>query len=397
MKDGVVAASSVAPTPPVPLTEGEGRFLRILFVTETYPPEINGVAMTTERMVRGLRERGHWVGVVRPRQGIEAADADTWTVTGLPIPKYPGLHLGLPSWRRLGQVLDGQRPDLVHIVTEGPLGWAALWAARSRGLPVTSGYHTHFDQYSGHYGFAWLMPLISGWLDALHRRCQATLAPTPELAAALSARGIPNTRAVGRGVDTRLFHPSRRDAALRLRWNLETDALACLYVGRLAPEKNLEVVERAFAAIAARHLHARMVWVGDGPALPRLRAAHPDHIFAGARVGEDLAAHYASADLFLFGSLSETWGNVIGEAMASGLGVVTYRRAAGEILIDTGKNGLTAEAGDHLAFIAAAVDLGTNAALRERLGREASVSMRSRGWEAIVARFEAVLREVHGS
>ncbi|MDO9227670.1 MAG: glycosyltransferase family 1 protein [Pseudomonadota bacterium] len=367
--------------------------MRILFVTETYPPEINGVAMTTERMVRGLRERGHWVGVVRPRQGIEATDADTWTVTGLPIPKYPGLHLGLPAWRRLGHVLDTQRPDLVHIVTEGPLGWAALWAARSRGLPMTSGYHTHFDQYSGHYGLAWLMPWVTDWLDALHRRCQATLAPTPELAAALNARGIPNARAVGRGVDTRLFHPERRDAALRARWNLETDALACLYVGRLAPEKNLEVVERAFAAIAAHHRGARMVWVGDGPTLPRLRAAHPDHMFAGPRVGEDLAAHYASADLFLFGSLSETWGNVIGEALASGLGVVAYRRAAGEKLIREGENGISVPAGDAPAFVSAAVALAGDAPLRQRLGQQASLSMRAHGWEAIVERFEAALLE----
>lgn len=368
--------------------------LRILFVTETYPPEINGVAMTTQRMVRGLRDRGHWVGLVRPRQPRDLAEADTWTVTGLPIPKYPGLHLGLPAWRRLGQILDAQRPDLVHIVTEGPLGWAALWAARSRGLPVTSGYHTHFDLYSGHYGLAWMTPWISGWLDALHRRCRATLVPTPELAASLERRGIPNVRAVGRGVDTRLFHPDRRDDALRARWNLEAGAPACLYVGRLAPEKNLEVVERAYAAIAARDGRARMIWVGDGPALPRLRAANPEHVFAGPRVGEDLAAHYASADLFLFGSLSETWGNVIGEAMASGLGVVTYRRAAGEKLIEAGENGLSVDAGDHQAFIAAAVELGTNAARRERLGRNAREAMRAQDWETIVERFEGVLREV---
>lgn len=368
--------------------------LRILFVTETYPPEINGVAMTTQRMVLGLRARGHWVGLVRPRQRNEVAEADTWTVTGLPIPGYPGLHLGAPAWRRLGQVLDARRPDLVHVVTEGPLGWTALWAARARRLPVTSGYHTHFDQYSGHYGLAWMTPWISAWLDALHRRCRATLVPTPELAASLERRGIPNARAVGRGVDTRLFHPDRRDIALRARWNLAADTLACLYVGRLAPEKNLEVVERAYAAIAARDPRARMIWVGDGPSLPRLRAAHPDHHFAGPRVGEELAAHYASADLFLFGSLSETWGNVIGEAMASGLGVVTYRRAAGEKLIEAGENGLSVDAGDPQAFIAAALDLGTNAALRERLGRNARETMRAHGWSAIVERFEAVLREV---
>jgi glycosyltransferase involved in cell wall biosynthesis len=369
--------------------------LRILLVSETYPPEINGVAMTTQRMVHGLRARGHWVGLVRPRQRHDrATQCDTWTVPGLPIPNYPDLRLGLPAWWRLGRLMDSQRPDLVHVVTEGPLGWAAVFAARARKLPLTSGYHTHFAQYSGHYGLAWLMPGITAWLDALHRRCQATLVPTPELAARLGARGIPNVQAVGRGVDTRLFHPARRSLPLRERWGVPQGGLACLYVGRLAPEKNLEVVERAFAAIAARNRGARMVWVGDGPALPRLRAAHPDHLFAGPRLGDDLAAHYASADLFLFASLSETWGNVLSEALASGLGVIAYRRAAAEILIRNGENGIAVASGDAEAFIAAALTLAGDAPLRQRLGQAAGRSMLEHGWERIVLRFEAVLREV---
>ncbi len=381
---------------PAPLAGSEDCLapLRILLVTETYPPEINGVAMTTERMVQGLRALGHWVGVVRPRQRHDRDEAGTWTVPGLPIPKYPGLRLGFPARWQLGRLMQHLRPDLVHVVTEGPLGWAAVSAARARKLPLTSGYHTHFAQYSSHYGVGWLTPWVSGWLDALHRRCHATLVPTPELAATLSARGIPKVRTVGRGVDTLLFRATRRSAPLREAWRLADGGLACLYVGRLAPEKNLEVVERAFAAIAARDRDARMVWVGDGPALPRLRAAHPDHVFAGARTGEDLAAHYASADLFLFASLSETWGNVLTEALASGLPVLAFRRAAAEILIRERENGVTVDPDDAEAFIAAALELAGNAGLRGRLGAEARASMQEHGWEKIVLRFEAVLREV---
>ncbi len=396
MKLAILGGASVVPSSPALPPEGEGRKgpLRILVVSETYPPEINGVAMTTQRLVQGLRARGHWVGLVRPRQRAEQDEAHTWTVPGLPIPNYPGLRLGWPAWRRLGRLLDRHKPDLVHVVTEGPLGWAAVFAARARKLPLTSGYHTHFDQYSRHYGLAWLMPWVTGWLDALHRRCQATLVPTPELAAALGARGIPNVRAVGRGVDTRLFHPARRSRLLRERWDLDPDGLACLFVGRLAPEKNLEMVVAAFAAIRTRHPGARMVWVGDGPSLAHLRAAHPDHLFAGPRIGEDLAAHYASADLFLFGSLSETWGNVLGEAMASGLPVVAYRHAAGNILIDPEENGMAVAPGDARAFTAAALALAGDGELRERFGRRACVSMAHHGWEAVVERFETVLREV---
>lgn len=369
--------------------------LRILLVSETYPPEINGVAMTTQRLVEGLRARGHWVGLARPRQAADGrADGhDTWTLPGLPIPNYPGLRLGLPAWRKVGRLIDGHQPDLVHVVTEGPLGWAALHAARRRGVPTTSGYHTHFDQYSGHYGPSWLTPWVTRWLDGLHRRCQATFVPTADLAAELAGRGIPNVQALGRGVDTRLFQPSRYSEALRARWGVAADAPVCLYVGRLAPEKNLALVERTFAAVARRQAGARMVWVGDGPSLAALRARHPDHVFAGPRVGEDLAAHYASADLFLFGSLSETWGNVLAEAMASGLAVVAYRRAAAAHLIVDGANGLAVPPGDSQAFIDAAMEAAAWPDLRRRLGREAARSTQALGWDAVVERFEGLLRD----
>ncbi len=395
MKSEAIDMLGAARPLPAPLAGNELCLapLRILLVTETYPPEINGVAMTTEHMVQGLRARGHWVGVVRPRQQQDRDEASTWTLPGLPIPNYPGLRLGFPARWRLGRLMQRLRPDLVHVVTEGPLGWAAVSAARAQKLPLTSGYHTHFAQYSRHYGVGWLTPWVNAWLDTLHRRCQATLVPTQELAATLSARGIPGVRAVGRGVDTLLFRATQRSASLRAAWGLADGGLACLYVGRLAPEKNLEVVERAFAAIAARDRNARMVWVGDGPALPRLRAAHPDHIFAGARTGEDLAAHYASSDLFLFASLSETWGNVLTEALACGQAVLAYRRAAAEILIRERENGVTVDPDDEGAFIAAALELAGDAALRRRLGAEASHSMQEQGWEKIVLKFEAVLRE----
>lgn len=385
--------------------------MRILLVTETYPPEINGVAMTTYRMVQGLRAKGHWVGLVRPRQNIETNEANTWTVPGLPIPQYPGLRLGLPAWWRLRKIMQQLSLDLVHVVTEGPLGWAAVYAARSCQLPVTSGYHTNFAQYSRYYGLTALMPWVSRWLDALHRRCRVTFVPTLDLAAQLSARGIPGVRVVGRGVDTQLFTAAKRNALLRHAWlgrggepaqdtldvikinASSNDGLVCLYVGRLAPEKNLGVVERAFAAIAARHPHARMVWVGDGPSLSALRQAHPDHIFAGSRRGEDLAAHYASADIFLFASLSETWGNVLTEAMASGLSVVSYRRAAAEIVLQQAENGFAIEVGDESAFTAAALLLADQAPLRFRIGRAASLSMQAYGWEPIIARFEQGFKE----
>jgi glycosyltransferase involved in cell wall biosynthesis len=377
------------------------RALHIAIVTETYPPEINGVAMTVGRLVSDMRERGHRVDVVRPRQlgesGTPTLTGHDLAVRGLPLPGYAGLRFGLPAGRILHARWKTSRPDLVHVATEGPLGWSAVSAARRLGIPVTSGFHTNFDSYSSHYGAGWLKPAVSTYLRGFHRRTQATLVPTESLAAALAREGIPGVRVVGRGVDTELFDPARRCDKLRREWleRAEGEGLACLYVGRLAPEKNLALVEQAFAAIQARRPDARMIWVGDGPARKRLAAAHADHVFAGSRIGLDLASHYASADLFLFPSLTETYGNVVPEAMASGLPVVSYRAAAAAELIVDGENGRSVAPGDASAFLKAAEDMAFEPR-REALAQRARITALGRNWGAVVERFEAVLREASG-
>ena len=372
--------------------------LHIAFVTETYPPEVNGVAMTVGRMVDGLRHLGHRVSVVRPRQKGEGrqahgGDGELVTLDGLPLPGYPELRFGLPAGRRLHRHWRQRRPDLVHVVTEGPLGWSAVNAARRLGIPVTSGYHTNFDRYSVHYGFGWLRPAIAAYLRSLHRRARATLVPTAALAADLAGEGIPGVRVVGRGVDTDLFNPARRSDALRAEWGCRPDQPVCLYVGRLAPEKNLTLACQAFAAVQATQPAARMLWVGDGPARGELAARYPDHLFAGMRTGEDLAAHYASADLFIFPSLTETYGNVVAEAMASGLSVVAYRSAAAAELVNDDENGRVVPPGDESAFVDAVVALAGDPGKRRAMSAAARATMLPLAWGGVVERLERVMLE----
>lgn len=378
--------------------------LDLAIVTETYPPEVNGVAMTVSRLVAGLRDHGHRVRIVRPRQhaGDCAAPGDgpaggpgpdDLTLPGMPLPGYAGLRFGLPARRRLRAAWRAARPDAVHVVTEGPLGWSAVAAARELGIPVTSGFHTNFDRYSRHYGVGWLQPTVAAYLRNFHRRTRATLVPTEALAASLAGEGLDGVRVLGRGVDTVLFDPARRSPELRAAWGIGDDELAVVHVGRLAAEKNIDLALRAFAAIQARHPRARFVLVGDGPLRERLQRRHPEHVFSGQRLGEDLAAHYASGDLFLFPSLTETFGNVTQEAMASGLAVLAFRSAAAAEMIVDGENGRTVPPGNDEAFIAAAVQLAREDDIRCRIAARARQSVLERGWDAVSLRFEAVLRE----
>ena len=373
--------------------------LRVAVVTETYPPEINGVAMTTGRMVEGLVAAGHRVDLIRPRQAHEgaaiAADGvEQMLARGIPIPKYANLQLGLPAQKVLLRRWSHQRPDVVQVVTEGPLGWSALTAARKLRLPVISEFHTNFHRYTGHYGVGWLKRPIAAYLRKFHNRADLTLVPTRALCAELAGQGIPRVDVVSRGVDTTLFDPARRSDALRRQWGLAPDDLAVLYVGRIAPEKNLALLEQAFVAVRARHPRARLVLVGDGPALPQLRARLPEAVCVGAQTGVLLAAHYASADLFVFPSLTETYGNVVAEALASGLPVVAYRDAAAHELIDHRVHGWLAEPGDEPGFVAGAVALAESPELRASLHLAARARVDSLAWRVIVERLVGIQRQV---
>jgi glycosyltransferase involved in cell wall biosynthesis len=372
--------------------------MRIAVVTETYPPEVNGVALSIAQLVEGLRQRGHDLQLVRPRQAAtDAADNgerfQELLLRSLPIPRYPHLKMGLPAKAALVELWARQRPDVVHIATEGPLGWSALQAAQKLRLPVTSDFRTHFDAYSRHYGVGWLRKPIMAYLRKFHNRALTTMVPTDALCADLVGNGFRHVQVVGRGVDTERFSPAHRSDALRASWGAgpATRVVAC--VGRLAPEKNLGVLLDAFAALRQAQPDSRLLLVGDGPSRRELQARCPDAIFAGMRSGSDLAVHYASADLFLFPSTTETFGNVTPEAMASGLALLAYDYAAAARLVRSGANGLLVPLDQTAQFIASAVTLASSPAVARALGVQAREAMLTQGWDHIVGQVEAILRQ----
>jgi glycosyltransferase involved in cell wall biosynthesis len=373
--------------------------LRIAVVTETYPPEVNGVAMTLGRIVGGLHERQHEVQLIRPRQASSdrAGSRERFHEVlqrGVPIPRYPALKMGLPAKQALTRLWSLRRPDVVHIVTEGPLGWSALQAALKLRLPVCSDFHTNFHAYSRHYGIGWLKTPIAAYLRKFHNRTRCTMVPTAAMRDELTEMRFRNLRVVARGVDTRLFDPARRSEALRESWGAAPADPVVIYVGRLAPEKNLPALVAAFEAMRARAPLARFVLVGDGPDSAAFAARYPAFIYAGMRTGEDLATHYASADIFLFPSLTETYGNVTAEAMASGLAVVAYDYAAAAEHLRHGHSGLLADYDDLGAFTRCAVELVCDPERIKRYGSRARTTALGLDWGRVVQQLEGVLLEV---
>ena len=336
--------------------------IKVVIVTETYPPEVNGVASTVARFIQGLEALGHDITLIRPRQGRQDQPKNELyfreiLVPGVPIPGYSSLKMGFPSKSMLLKKWASDRPNLVHIVTEGPLGWSALEAAKKLGIPVCSDFRTNFDAYSAHYGLSWLKGLIQRYLRHFHNRCNFTMVPTQSLKNELLSSSFKRLRVLARGIDTELFSPSKRCKDLRQSWGVDDQQKVVMYVGRLASEKNLQVTVDTFKAMLEVNPNLKMVWVGDGPQRSALELSCPNSIFVGVQTGNALAKYYASGDIFLFSSLSETFGNVTLEAMASGLAVLAYDYAAAQQYIEQGVNGFLVSPNDADSFMAQGISL----------------------------------------
>ena len=376
--------------------------VKLALVTETFPPEINGVAMTFGVIARELGRRGHTVTIYRPRRDDLPASAPTADFTevalpGLPIPGYPLLRLGLPAGGRLKTCWREERPDLVHVATEGPLGASAISAARALDLPVTSSFHTNFHAYTRHYRLGPFRGLVLAWLRRVHNRTRRTFAPTAELCTELAALGFRDLAVMSRGVDTRQFHPNRRSPELRASWGVGPDDPVVIHVGRMAAEKNYRLLFQVFAAMRAANPRCRFVLAGEGPLKPALTRAHPECIFEGVFSREEIGRHYASADIYIHASLSETFGNVLTEALASGLAVAGFDYAAARQFVRHGESGLVVPCAHPASLITAAARLASDQGLRCRLRRAARAAVEPQAWENVIARFESDLLGVIGS
>jgi glycosyltransferase involved in cell wall biosynthesis len=369
--------------------------LRIAVVTETWPPEVNGVAMTLAKLVQGLSHRNHDVQLIRPRQTktdspMSDSSLEEVLMRGMPIPRYPELKLGLPSKKTLVKTWTLRRPDVVHIATEGPLGWSALQAAKVLKLPVTSDFRTNFQSYSKHYGVGWLRKPIVAYLRKFHNATACTMVPTRELMRTLSQNGFANLKVVSRGVDTKLFNISKRDTSLRSSWGATDETKVLISVGRMAPEKNLDQVLKTYEALKVTGQAFKLVMVGDGPLKEQFQKRYPEIIFPGMLSQSNLAAYYASSDLFIFPSQTETFGNVTLEALASGIPVLAFDCAAARDWVQTGVNGWLVAENNPEGFAAQAVTIFNSKDLLDQITQSTRQQVVHLDWDQIAEQVESV-------
>ena len=361
--------------------------MRITLVTETYYPQVNGVSRTLGQLARVLTEAGDAVQLIHPDYGRPAAGEHDYLVRSFNLPFYRELLMPLPPFGRVLKAIDAFAPDVVHIATEATLGLGVLRHALRRKLPVVSSFHTNFDQYADHYRVGWAKGTIWRYMRWFHNRTRETYVPSRATIAELEARGFERLVLWPRGVDAGTFRPDRPGrASVRSALGFGPDDVVIGHVSRIAAEKNVEFLAAALLRVAAARPAARVLIVGDGPERPALeRTLGGAARFAGYRSGADLADHYAAADLFAFASLTETFGNVILEAMASGLPVVAVRSGGPGDTVRPGETGFLAEPGDPPeAFASSLIDLIDDADRRRRMAGAARAFACSQTWDAIM-------------
>jgi glycosyltransferase involved in cell wall biosynthesis len=379
----------------IPIEPGEWR-LRVAFYQGTFQPGQDGTMTTMVRMADAMwRDRIHHAVFtpLPPKPGQEMR-TPVVALRRIPFPAYTDYAIAIPSRRAMWAALDEYRPDLVQVGTPDLGGRMLLRWAMERGVPAIGAYHTHFPTYLRYYRLGFLEPLLWRHLRFVYTNCARTLVPAENVMRELAAHGIGNMVLWPRGVDTQRFRPENRSAAIRAKAGAGADDVLFCYAGRFVDEKNVLLVAEAWRRVRAEMPDARFLWIGDGPRRGRLKALMPEAYFPGYLQGDDLAAHYASADVFVFCSVTEAYGNVVQEAMASGLPAIAVDAAGVGSVVRRSEAGLLAEREDAGEVAALMKRLYGDAALRRALAEKALAFARAQSWESVFRNQFAVYDEV---
>lgn len=369
--------------------------MRITLVSETFWPQTNGVSNVLGRLVDYARAQGHPVQLVIPRYRERQPDPEEVWVPSMPFPLYPEVRICFPRPGKIWKRIVAFQPDLIHIATEASLGLAVLWKARKGPFPIVTSYHTNFTQYARHYYLGFLENAAWKYLRWFHNQSPPTYCPSRMTLAELQDRGLQGVEIWSRGLETGLFNPGHRSLELRRNLGVRDEDVLLVYVGRLAKEKNLPVLLQAFDRLKAKVPEVKLLLVGDGPIRASLeKRTTPDILCVGYKRGKELAAHYASGDLFAFPSLTETFGNVVLEAMGCGLPVVGFEAGGVPHSVRHGESGLLAPPDHPEVFTSHLETLCRDAALRKRMSEAARTYAESQTWEQIFSRLFDSYRRV---
>lgn len=363
--------------------------MKVAYFSESLLPHVDGVSRTLAQLFTTLEARGVDFRIFSP---FVPGPEISWStrVHRIPyvrFPLYPDYRLASPIGHGASGRLDAYGPDLIHVVSPTPINVRAKKYGRRNGIPVVSSFHTHFVSYFRFYGFGGLEEI--GWkmMRRFYGDIDVVYAPSEAIIDELASHGIRNTELWSRGIDLRRFSPAYRDPELRARAGAhDDDTPVLLLVSRLVKEKDLADLVAAERILRERGSRHRLVLVGDGPMRDQLRRELPDACFAGHQGGEALARWYASGDVFIFPSTTETFGNVVLEAQASGLPTVVVDRGGPPDLVTPGETGYVARANDPADLAACVGRLLDDAALRRRMGAAARAAAADRDWAAINGR-----------
>ena len=358
--------------------------VRLALFSDSYPPQLNGVALLLARLADAVRERGGAVRIFTTSDPAARPDPDISRWPSVAYWRYPEHRIALPNPWSVRRAVQEWAPTIVHAASPFGMGLAGRSAARSLGIPFVTSYHTNWLAYTGYYGLGALRGIAWPYLRWFHNGGARTYAPTHAIQDELTAHGVERTEIWGRGVDANLFHPRFRSAALRAQLGVAEDALLAIYVGRLSAEKGLGVALTGMHAVQ-RGARTRVVCAiaGDGPYADQYRAmAPPGTHFVGRLSGQELSTFYASADLFLFPSVTDTFGNVLLEAMASGVPAVGADVGPTRELLAGGR-GVTFPQGDEAAFAAQVIALADDPDRRRALAEAAFAHAARSTWERV--------------
>ena len=376
--------------------------MRVALFTDTYVPEVNGVAKTLGRWAEFLESQGIPCKVFAPtaEERFAASRSSVERLFSVPFLLYPECKFALPNPSRMKKALREFDPTIVHVATPFNIGFLGSHYARKRGIPLVGSYHTHFDQYLSYYKLQWMEPVLMKYMSWFYADCQKIYVPSRSAKEHLRPYGFPETEIWGRGINADLFNPNvNRDAALR-SFGVDPSSFVVLYVGRLAAEKSVDSLLEAFRSLPeAERADMELVIAGDGPLYRELSetiAPHERIRLLGFVEGRRLAELYAASDVFLFPSATETFGNVVLEAMASGTPVVGAAAGGVADTVRHGDTGWLCPPRDAAAFAAALTTLRRDAGLRERLSAAALEYAREQSWDRIfqglLSSYEQVVR-----